>query len=152
MLIQKILVPIDGSEHSQKALEYALELAEKYLAEIKLLTVAEHVVLVEPIFLAASIYDAQNQCEMEKNIEKVHKNILDEALRKSIHDYPNLKIEKQLLKGRPADEIVKVAETENFDMIIMGSRGLGKIKDFFLGSVSNTVADKAKCPVLIVKV
>lgn len=152
MVIKKILVPIDGSECSQKALEYALDLAEKYSAEIKLLTVTEHVVLVEPIFLAASIFDTQSQIEIEKNIEKAYKNILDEALRKSIHDYPNLKIEKQLLKGRPADEIVEFAETENFDMIIMGNRGLSRIKDFFLGSVSNRVVDKAKCPVLIVKI
>jgi len=56
-----------------------------------------------------------------------------------------------MVEGRPSDEIVETAKEGNFDIVVMGSRGLGGIKEFFLGSVSDRVADEAACPVLIVK-
>lgn len=56
-----------------------------------------------------------------------------------------------LKEDRPADEIVKTAKEGEFDLIVMGHRGLGRVKEFFLGSVSDRVADEAHCPVLIVK-
>jgi nucleotide-binding universal stress UspA family protein len=56
-----------------------------------------------------------------------------------------------LVHGLPADEIVKKAETERYDMIVIGSRGRTAAKSFLLGSVSNRVSHQAKCPVLIVK-
>jgi len=62
-----------------------------------------------------------------------------------------LKVSTKLVEGRPSDKIIETAEKGNFDIIIMGSRGLGGIKEFFLGSVSDRVADEAACPVLIVK-
>ena len=62
-----------------------------------------------------------------------------------------LQVTKELVEGRPADKIVETAKEGMFDLIVIGSRGLGGIKEFFLGSVSNRVADKAPCPVLIVK-
>lgn len=55
------------------------------------------------------------------------------------------------MEGRPSERIVEVAKEGKFDVIVMGSRGLGGIKGFFLGSVSDRVADEAACPVLIVK-
>ena len=57
----------------------------------------------------------------------------------------------KLLEGRPADKIVEIAKQESFDLIVIGSRGLGGIKEIFLGSVSDRVADESHCPVLIVK-
>ena len=57
----------------------------------------------------------------------------------------------KLVEGRPADKIVETAKLESCDLIVIGSRGLGGIKEFFLGSVSDRVADEAPCPVLIVK-
>jgi len=56
-----------------------------------------------------------------------------------------------LEEGRPSDKIIETARTGNFDIIVMGSGGLGSIKEFFLGSVSDRVADEAPCPVLIVR-
>ena len=53
--------------------------------------------------------------------------------------------------GRPADVIVQTAIDDHVDLIVLGSRGLGGIKQLFLGSVSDRVADEARCPVLIVK-
>jgi nucleotide-binding universal stress UspA family protein len=79
------------------------------------------------------------------------KRYLSKALKRAKELKPDLKISTVLKEGRPADEIVKTAKEENFDLIVMGHRGLGRVKEFFLGSVSDRVADEAHCPVLIVK-
>ena len=62
-----------------------------------------------------------------------------------------MKVSKQLLTGRAAEKIVETAKQGNFDLIVIGSRGLVGIKEIFLGSVSDSVADEALYPVLIVK-
>ena len=74
-----------------------------------------------------------------------------DALKKAKKLKAKIKISKKLLKGRAADKIVETAHQGGFDLIVLGSRGLGEIKEIFLGSVSDRVADEAKCPVLIVK-
>lgn len=151
-LIKKILVPIDGSEHANHALNFALEIAEKFSATIAILSVFHFIYI--PIsnieesqdFLPPEIY--QEMLEEQKN---QHKNMLSEALKKVIKTNPNLKISTKLVEGRPADKIVETAKQEEFDIIIMGNRGLGGVKGYILGSVSDRVADHASCPVLVVK-
>jgi nucleotide-binding universal stress UspA family protein len=64
---------------------------------------------------------------------------------------PDLKISQKLVEGRPSTRIVETAKEGNFVLIVMGSRGLSGVKEFFLGSVSDRVADDAECPVMIVK-
>jgi nucleotide-binding universal stress UspA family protein len=150
-MIKNILVPIDGSEHSVRAMSYALDLAEKYSADIKLLSVAQPVVATGSMFLTQPILPPASTAIYVKEIEAAHEKILAEALRKAKERKPNINISKQLVNGRPADKIVKIANDGNFDLIVIGSRGAGGIKEFFLGSVSDRVADEARCPVLLVK-
>jgi nucleotide-binding universal stress UspA family protein len=150
-MIKKILVPIDGSKHSDRALKYALDLAEKYSADIKLLTVAQPVVATGSMFLTQPMLPPTSTAIYVKEIEAAHKKILAEALKKAKESKPNINISKKMVNGRPADKIVEIANKGNFDLIVMGSRGAGGIKEFFLGSVSDRVADEARCPVLLVK-
>jgi nucleotide-binding universal stress UspA family protein len=151
IMLNKILVPIDGSEHSDKALNYALDLAEKYSAEIVLLSVAQPFVATEPMYVTQPMMPPESTIVYVKGIETAHEKMLAEALEKAKEIRPSIKISKLLVDGRPADRIVEIAKEEKFDLIVMGSRGLGGIKEFFLGSVSDRVADQAPCPVLIVK-
>lgn len=151
LMIKKILVPLDGSDHSNKALDYALDLAEKYSAEIKLLTVAQPVIVTESMFLTQPMMPPESTVMYINEIETAHKKILQNAFKKAKEAKPNIKILKQLENGRPADRIVEIANSQDFDLIVMGSRGIGGIKEFLLGSVSNRVADRANCPVLLVK-
>ncbi|HDQ05167.1 MAG TPA: universal stress protein [Candidatus Bathyarchaeota archaeon] len=150
-MIKKILVPIDGSKHSDRALDYALDLAEKYSADIQLVSVAQPVVATGPMFLTQPILPPASTAMYVKEIEAAHKKMLSEALKKAKESKPDIKISKKLVTGRPADKIVEIADKGNFDLIVMGSRGTGGIKEFFLGSVSDRVADEAPCPVVIVK-
>jgi nucleotide-binding universal stress UspA family protein len=150
-VITKILVPIDGSEHSEKALDFALDIAEKYSAKIQLLSVAQPVLLTGFPNLTQPILPPTSTAMYVNEIEAAHKKTLSEALKKAKKSKANLTISKKLVNGRPADKIIEIAKDEKFDFIVIGSRGLGGIKEFFLGSVSDRVADEAPCPVLIVK-
>ena len=65
--------------------------------------------------------------------------------------YPKLNISTKLVEGKPVDTILKFVQQEKCDLIVIGSHGLGGIKKFFLGSISDRVADQSPIPVLIVK-
>ena len=77
--------------------------------------------------------------EFEEELENAYKVILDEAIETVKNEQPEIKVEARLEKGRPSDVIMKVARTENVDLIVMGSRGLGGITGTVLGSTSQAV-------------
>ena len=152
-LIKRILVPIDGSEPADKALEYALDLADKYAADIEIL----NVISTAPIPIGpypmgyGELAVPAWMGTYSKELKASHEKMLSEALEKAKKNKPGLNISTKLVEGRPADKIVEAAKEGNFDIVVMGSRGLGGIKKFFLGSISGRVSDHAECPVLIVK-
>jgi nucleotide-binding universal stress UspA family protein len=82
-------------------------------------------------------------------MEEQGKKILDEA-RKTAQSR-GVELDTVLVHGIPAEEILKKAEAEKYDMIVVGSRGRTSVKAFLLGSISDKVSHHAKCPVLIVK-
>ena len=149
-MFKKILVALDGSEHADHALNYALDLAKKYSASLELLTVLhceyisfdiDSMDFIEPQALGEYLDAQKAYCE----------KVLSQALEKVKKSEPCLKVSTKVKEGRPADEIVEAAKEGRFDLIVMGGRGIGGIKKFLLGSVSDRVADHAECPVLIVK-
>lgn len=152
-LIENILVALDGSKSADKALEFALDLAEKYSAHVVLLTVVDAVPVPLTVYAAPDMQPVA-PVFMEKYLKELkthHEKMLAKALKKATKSKPSVKISKKLAEGRPAPTIIETARAEKFDLIVMGSRGLGGIKEFFLGSVSHRVAEGAPCPVLIVK-
>lgn len=152
-MIERILVALDGSEPADKALDFALDLAEKYSAEIVLLSV------IPPVAVPTTVYAASGARTLapvvtEKHLKEVedrYEKVLSEALKKANEIKPSLNVSTKLVEGRPSERIVETAKEGSFDIVVMGSRGLGGIKGFFLGSASDRVADEAACPVLIVK-
>ena len=152
-LVERILVALDGSEPADKALDFALDLATHYSANIVLLNVVPPVTVPIVPFSATGMQSIRLEAmgTYSKELKAHHKRVLSEALKKAKKAKPNLKISTKLVEGRPSDKIVETARKGRFNLIVMGSRGLGGIKEFFLGSVSDRVADEATCPVLIVK-
>ncbi len=138
-MIQKILVPIDGSESSKRALNFAFDLAQKYSAEILVLTVVEYG------FAAPEVAD-----KYFEGLKAFHEKVLSESLEEAKKITPNLNIATKLMEGYPADKIIEIAENK-FDLIIMGRRGQGHLKHTLLGSVSDRVADQSPCALLIIK-
>jgi len=146
-LLKKILVAVDGSKESKKALNFALELAEIISAELELLTV------VPPVFLYShSIHVLKSEAiaDCTKSLEAGFREALSKAQKEAQKKKPEFKISARLEKGEPDEKIVSRAELGKFGMIVMGSRGLGG-RVSALGSVSSRVVDKASCPVVIVK-
>ncbi|MBN1784682.1 MAG: universal stress protein [Candidatus Bathyarchaeota archaeon] len=146
-MVKKILVALDGSKASNNALSFALELADNISADVELLTV------VPPVFLPSySIYvlksDAISECA--KNLEISFRGVLSKAQEEVRQRKYKTKVTTRFEKGEPSEKIVEVANQGGFDLIIIGSRGLGG-RVSALGSVSSRVVDKSNCPVLIVK-
>ena len=148
-MIKNILVALDGSKSADKALDFALDLAEKYSARIVLISVFEP--LSVSVVASGMGFSPIQLSRHIDGLRDFRKNILKEAVNKAKKFKSGLTISKKLIEGRPSDKIVETAKEEKIDLIVIGSRGLGGIKEFFLGSVSDRVADKAPCPVLIVK-
>ncbi len=147
----KILVCVDGSEQSKKALEEAALIAEGCKAsEVALIHVYEP--RIDMFYSYEGITPEQMDLfrEMRENQKKEAEKILSEALK--FLEGKNLKTRTILKEGHPSRTIVEVAREEGFDMIVLGSRGLGGLKRLFLGSVSNAVLQEAhEGSVLIVK-
>ena len=146
-MVKKILVALDGSKASNNALNFALDLADTLSANIELLTV------VPPVFLPSySIYvlksDAISECA--KNLEISFRGVLSKAQQEVRKRKPASNVSIRFEKGEPSEKIVEVADRGGFELIVIGSRGLGG-RVSTLGSVSSRVVDRASCPVLIVK-
>jgi nucleotide-binding universal stress UspA family protein len=122
-------------------------LAEISSAELELLTV------VPPVFLPShSIYVIKSEAvaDCAKALSVTFRGVLSKAEREARNKKPELKVSTRFEKGEPAEKIVEVAESGSFNLIVMGSRGLGG-RVSALGSVSSRVVDNASCPVMIVK-
>jgi len=156
-MIKKILVAIDGSKPSIRALDYALDLAEKLDAEVVLLSVIPHVLY--PTFSEEDIDEEESETiitpgEMDRFLSKLrsnYQNVLRTGRRRSHNRKPSVKVSTKLVEGQPADMIVETAKKGGFDLIVMGSRGLSGLTEFFLGSVTRRVANLCTCPLLIIK-
>jgi nucleotide-binding universal stress UspA family protein len=150
VLIRNVLVAFDGSENSDRALDFALDLGEKYNAAVTVLNVSEPpsigVVPQEP-----TAYSGSSMAVFAKDLRKLHEEILSKAVARAKAVKPDLAISWQLREGDPALEIVDVAKEGGFDVIVVGHKGMGRVKEFFLGSISEKVAHLAPCPVVIVR-
>lgn len=140
MKFKNILVPVDGSEHSARALNYALELAKCQEARVTLLHSFGRI----PMLIAG---EGRQQLlrELREESEKLMEPFLA-ALREA--GMPPQLIVKE---GRAAQVIVDEAKAGGFDLIVMGSRGLSEVEGIIMGSVAHRVLSSAHCPVLVTR-
>lgn len=137
----KILVPIDGSKNSKRALIEAKRLAEYQGGEITLMTVVKP--LIVPYFGNTELARLD-----QKNIETAKELLLTNT--KKEFEHSSVKVETILKKGNPAEEILNEVEANDYDLIVMGSRGLGTFSKALLGSVSSRVLNHTRVNVLII--
>lgn len=136
--IKKILVPIDGSKNSFRGLDTAITLARQCGATITGL----FVVPIYPKSFMPITY-------AKEYLTKAVKEFMDDAKKRSAQK--GIVFVGKTMIGRESSEIIDFAAKNKFDIIVIGSRGLGSVKETFLGSVSHAVVHKSKIPVLIVK-
>ncbi len=150
----KILIPLDGSEPSEHALEHAISIANKFGSKLKLLAVVNQVVL--PVFPdegfgTAPVTAAKDMARYQEKMKEIYEGVLNDAQRKIKQAHPNIESEIVLREGRPSATIVEIAEEDDVDLIVIGSRGIGGITGWILGSTSRRVVDSCTKPILIVK-
>lgn len=141
-MFSKILVPVDGSDNSLRALDHALFLTKNTGSQVT----AMHVIENPPTVYVES-QKLLNDIMAKYRIESA--KVLDMC--KQLAEHKGVKIETVIAEGDAASNITGYANNEGFDLIAIGSRGLGRFKEMVLGSVSNKVLHHAKCAVLIVK-
>lgn len=140
-MLKNLIVAVDGSKSSEKALSAAIDLAKALSGSLTLVTVAPFHAL--PSASAAAIpvvHDAE---------VKVHEELLTRLQDKAAK--AGVKASTVLLDGLVAEELLNYLDQHPFDMLIMGARGLSAGQRLFLGSVSDAVVHHAKLPVLIVR-
>ena len=137
--MEKILIPVDGSESSERALGKGIELANALKAKLMFLYVANVNQLAVNSCLSAELLEAVNKAG---DVVLTH---AEESASEGIET------ERVMETGSPAPVIIDVAEEHGVDLIVMGSRGLGLVKGVLLGSVSQYVVENAKCAVMVVK-
>ena len=153
-MYSNILVPLDGSEPSNNALEHALTIAKKFNAKVSLLAVVARVIL--PVFPdegfgTAPMTAAKDMARYQEKMKIIYENVLTEAREKVTREHPDIELATLLKEGRPSATIVETAEEDRYDLIVMGSRGVGGITGWILGSTSRRVVDSCTKPILIVK-
>jgi len=137
--IKKILVPLDGSKNSFKGLNEAIYFARQCGATLT----GFHVVPFYP----ARFGDILRP--FKKEAFKQARKFMDEA--KTISAQNGILFNEKIVYGEAKWDIVDFSHSKKFDLVVIGSRGIGPIKEMFLGSVANYVVHKSKVPVLVVK-
>jgi nucleotide-binding universal stress UspA family protein len=141
--LNKILVGCDFSPDSDLAFQHALSLAQEFEADLHLAHVIEPSVSSELLkpdkALSAEIQQGLHQKFTEKLITMIPEDARNWCTP-----------ETRILEGQPYEELVKYAETNAMDMIVLGVRGHGVVKTLFLGSTTDRVVRQTTCPVLSV--
>jgi nucleotide-binding universal stress UspA family protein len=137
--IKRILVPMDGSKTSFRALDSAVEIARACHATI----LGVHVISFLPTeFMPAVVpYKIYQKKEAGKFMEKAK---VSAAKRGILFKYV-------ITYGSPIDQIIGLTKSKKIDLVVIGARGKGRLAEVFLGSVSNAILHKSAVPVMIVK-
>ena len=140
-MFKNILLAVDGSEHALHAAKTAAELARSTNAKILRIVIAFEPV---PPYLGEPNLQTAISARMQEA-----ETILQKAM-DAVGDIPG-EVHTEILEGTPAEAILDVAKTRKSDVVVMGSRGLGRLQGALLGSQSQKVVRHAPCPVLIVR-
>ena len=138
-MFKNIVIAVDGSEYSHKALGCAKSIAERFEANLWLV----HAFSNPADFMGYTDYE-----KLFAGRKAAAQAVLDEARQKL--GRTSLGVNEELPEGPEAESILKAAEKCKADLIVMGTRGLGALKGFLVGSVSRKVIHYASCPVMVV--
>lgn len=143
-MFERILVPIDGSNSSNRAIDKAIQLGKEFGSEIYVLSVTPEINMMR-FTASTSQYDAT----VNQEVINVTMGILDDAKEK-FADYPYPHYSNYVV-GDAAREILNFAKDQEINLIVMGNRGMGAFSRTILGSVSNKVVNSSPISVLVVK-
>jgi nucleotide-binding universal stress UspA family protein len=137
-MFQNIVLAYDGSEYSNKALKCAQSIAERFESTLWLVHIFPH---TSDLFGYGDFEKlfAKRKCAGQAVIDTARKKL----------GATTFMVNEELHEGPEAESILKVAESRKADLIVMGTRGLGMLKSYLVGSVSRKVIHHAPCPVMV---
>lgn len=145
-MFERILVPYDGSRGGESAVVKAIDLARLCDASVTILTVYRHHGMLEA---SLSMVRPAEPGIMDDVLRRHASEMAEDAKRKALE--AGLSTVRAFVKaGHPSRTITAFAKANNHDLIVMGTRGLGSVESYLLGSVSLKVSATAACPVLLV--
>jgi len=139
-MLNRIIVAVDGSEHSKKAIQYTINLANKFQSEVW---------VVHAFSQISELFGYDDFQKIVSKLKGAGQVVMDDALKE--FEGVSFKIHEELLQGPAAQAILTVAQTRKADMIVMGTRGMGAVKGFLFGSVSSKIVQHAPCTVMVVR-
>lgn len=146
-MLSNILIPVDGSEHSKKALQLGCDLAKKYGAAVHLIHVTESPIREHTMALggaALTLHASPDELREAGSREL-------EFAREYVTNHGIKEVTTEVEGGSPAHRIVESAKETHADMIVMGSRGLSDLAGLLVGSVSHKVTNMAPCTCITVR-
>ncbi len=147
-MLKKILVAIDGSQPSQRALDMGAQIAEKFDAVLVLIYVIRDMQLPESLRQMAEVELVQES--RLTTLQKIGQTILAEAATRAKKQGAK-DVRNEVRPGDPAGAILRYVAENGVDLIVLGSRGLGDMESMLLGSVSRKVSNLAKVGCLTVR-
>ena len=149
-VFSKVLVAYDGSEPSKRALDHAAKMAAMFEGELTIVSVVPKVSI--PVYSNAELgAQAMDIASLQERMHETYSQALKNAEEEIKGLYPDLHVTATLLDGRPSSLIVAEADKIGASLIVIGSRGLGGITGWILGSTSRQVVDQCHKAILIVK-
>jgi len=152
--VQKILVPIDFSDYSVNACRYAIGLAERLNADIKLLHVYYNPIinsmpLTDTYYYQVNMDEIIREIEVraKENMESFYNDLMEKIERDNIE---GVKLDYELISGIASDEIISKSEEYQPEVIIIGTRGRGERENDLIGSVTAKIIEDAQRPVLVI--
>ncbi|HMK45360.1 MAG TPA: universal stress protein [Methanocella sp.] len=143
----KVLIATDGSKYSNQAVDYGVGIAKKLESDV----IGLYVINIKVLEIYAlehhdniSGYESENS-RLKKEGEDALVYLAEKCTSVGV------KVTTTITRGYPAEEILKIAEAEKTDLIIVGNLGKTNLEYMFMGSVSETVVKRSPCPVLVVR-
>lgn len=138
--MNKILIPVDFSSNSLRAMEYGLKLAEEFDSSATLLYSYDGYQPGNVMMSVRKMLEEEAQIEMS--------NVLSNAQEIA----PTVTLQTLIVRGLAANEIVQTAKSDNYDLIVMGTNGASGLTEIFIGSVANEVITETEVPAIVVPV
>ena len=138
-MLKNIVLAFDGSEYSNRALQYAKSFAERFEATLWLVHIFTH---------TSDLLGYEDYEKFYSKRKASGQTLLDQALQELSRT--RLDVKKELQEGPEAESILNIAKNCQADLIVMGTRGHGTLKGLLVGSVSRKVIHHSSCPVMVV--
>lgn len=147
----KILVPVDFSDESNRALEYAFTLGSGLELDILVLHVVDSRAISALSYSYGAVDNDYLSSHSHEDMAVEVKQVMAKEVEKGITYDHDLNVTTHVRFGVPYDQIIKMAKEKSIDFIIMGATGRTALEEVFMGSVADKVSRRAPCPVFVIR-